>query len=335
MAQSVVLIPGDGIGPEVADAARRILSSVADLDWVVVEAGEECARLHGTPVPPTVFDAVRQAGVALKGPLTNPLSGAYGSPTATIRRGLDLWVNVRLARSFAGAPTKFPGVNIALIRDTVEGLSNGVQQRLNAAAAIGITTTTRAVSERLARFAFEYARRQGRKRVTLAHRATVYKLTDGLLLDATSSVAQQFPDIEFDQMLLDHTCLQLVRAPETFDVLLSGHGDGGILADLCAGLAGSVGLMCGAIYGDDLAVFEAAHGSAPRRAGQNVANPTGLILSGAMLLDHVGEREAARRLTQAVKECIAAGECTTYDIGGSASTSEFAEAVVARLQSTR
>jgi isocitrate dehydrogenase (NAD+) len=283
-------------------------------------------------VPETALQQLRELRVILKGPLVNPVGGGYPSPTGTIRRALDLWVSVRLARTFAGAPTKYPGIDLVLIRDTTEGLHNGVEQQLGPDAAMGVSYNTRATSARMAQFAFEYARTHGRQRVTLVHLASVKKLTDGLRLQEARRVAEQFADIEFDDMLTDHACMQLVRAPEAFDVVLSGHAEGGLIADLCAGLIGSVGLMPGAIYGDGLAMFEAAHGTAPRRAAQNVANPTASILAAAMLLNYVGEPQAGERVSRAVLDTIAAGEHVTYDLGGTASTSEMADDVIARLR---
>lgn len=333
MTRTVTLIPGDGIGPEITTAACRVVdASGVAIEWEAVEAGEVPAQRTGTPVPDEVYASIRRNGVALKGPLTNPVGGGYSSPTATIRRALGLWVNVRRARTFEGVPSPFSGVDIAIVRDTTEGLHNGVEQRVGPDAAVAIKHVTRSTSERIARFAFEYALRSKRSRVTLVHIATVQKLTDGLMLEATAQVASNFSNVTFEDMLIDRACMELVRSPQAFDVLLAGHMHGGMLGDLCAGLVGGPGLLAGGIYGEGLAVFEAGHGSAPRRAGENRVNPTAMLLSAAMLLDHLDQNAAAERIRRGIAHVIKKAEHVTYDLGGGASTSGMADAVIRAME---
>lgn len=329
----VVFVPGDGIGPEVTWAARRALDATGvAIDWIEAEAGEEAARTHGTPLPEETLRLVGEVGLALKGPMANPIGRGYESPNIGLRAAADLYANVRIAQTYEGAPTRFDDVHITVIREITEDIYNGARQMVGPDAAIGIKFVTRAGAERIARFAFDYAVRNGLHRVTIAHKAATLKPTDGLFLDAARSVAAEYPSIECDDHLIDALAMHLVRRPEEFDVLLAPFQYGDILADLCAGLAGGLGLVPGASFGERAAFFEAAHGSAPKYAGLDKVNPTALILCGALLLDHIDERDAASRVRQAIRDVIAAGEATTYDLGGTATTTAMTDAIVSRLE---
>jgi len=329
----VAIVPGDGIGPEVVGAARYVLDATGvDLDWVEGEAGEDAAAASGAPLPPETLRLVTDVGVVLKGPMANPIGKGYESPNIGLRAAADLYANVRIAQSFEGAPTPFPGLNVVVVREITEDIYNGARQMVGPDAAIGIKFVTRAASERIARFAFEYAMSQGRTKVTITHKAATLKQTDGLFLEAARSVAGDYPSIECDDYLIDALTMMLVRRPQQFDVILASFQYGDILADLCAGLAGGLGLVPGASFGDRAAFFEAAHGSAPKHAGQDKVNPTALILSGALLLDHIGETDAASRVRRATEAVIAEGRVTTYDLGGSATTTAMAEAIAKKLE---
>lgn len=329
----VTLIPGDGIGPEVAEAARRVLeASGAKIEWVRVEAGEAMLERYGTPLPDSVLEAIRETKVALKGPITTPVGEGFRSVNVQLRQALDLYANVRPARSYEGIPSRYSGVDIVIFRENTEDLYAGIEHRIGDWAAESIKIITRQASERIARAAFQYARREGRKKVTIGHKANIMKFTDGLFLETARAVAAEYPEITCDDVIVDALCMRLVMKPEQFDVLLLPNLYGDIISDLCAGLVGGLGVAPGANIGDEMAVFEAVHGSAPKLAGQNKVNPTAMILSGAMLLRHLGEAEAARRVEEAVRRVLAAREHVTYDLGGTATTSEVADAVIAALE---
>ncbi|MDI3280630.1 MAG: isocitrate/isopropylmalate dehydrogenase family protein [Bacillota bacterium] len=329
----VTLIPGDGIGPEVAEAARRVLdASGAEIEWIRVEAGEAMLERYGTPLPDSVLEAIRETKVALKGPITTPVGEGFRSVNVQLRQALDLYANVRPARSFEGIPSRYSGVDIVIFRENTEDLYAGIEHRIGDWAAESIKLITRQASERIARAAFQYARREGRRKVTIGHKANIMKFTDGLFLETARAVAAEYPDITCDDVIVDALCMRLVMKPEQFDLLLLPNLYGDIISDLCAGLVGGLGVAPGANIGDEMAVFEAVHGSAPKLAGQNKVNPTAMILSGAMLLRHLGEAEAARRVEEAVRRVLAARERVTYDLGGTATTSEMADAVIAALE---
>lgn len=336
-AHRVTLLPGDGIGPEVIDATMEVLdASGARVEWEIFQVGERAVREVGDPLPDVVLDSVRRNGVALKGPVTTPRGAGYRSVNISLRCALGLYGQVRLCRSFPGVPSEHPGIDVAVVRETTEDLYAGVElppgspraneliDRLAAdgtvvprGAGISIKYTSEQAVRAVARFAFEWARRNGRKRITVVHKATVMRATDGVFLAAVRDVATEFPDVEVDDCLVDLAAAHLVRCPERFDVILTSNLYGDILSDLAAGLVGSVGLVPGGNYGDGLAMFEAAHGSAPRHAGRDRANPVAAILTGALMLRHLGEEEAARRIEQAVARVIADGRQVTYDIARS------------------
>jgi isocitrate dehydrogenase (NAD+) len=329
---TVLQIPGDGIGPEVTGAARRVIDATGvRMNWLVAEAGEHVFAQTGRTIPDSTLRLVREVGVVLKGPMANPIAHGYDSPNIALRVAAGLFVNVRLAQSFKGARTHYPTANLVVIRDVTEDIYRGPAQFVGPDAAIAVKFVTRAATHRVARFAFDHARRHGRRRITVAHKAATLKETDGLFLESVREVGPEYPDITLDDCLIDALAMHLVRDPERFDILLAPNQYGDILADLCAGLIGGLGLAPGASFGENAAMFEAAHGSAPKYAGRNVVNPTALILSGALMLDHLQEAEAADRIRGAVSAVLAEGAHTTYDLGGTAGTSEMTDAVIAAL----
>lgn len=332
MTSIVLCIPGDGIGPEVTTAARRVIDATGvDIEWVEAAAGEAVFRETGAAISVHTLDLVRQIGVVLKGPMANPIGSGYPSPNIELRKAAGVYVNVRLATVIPGVPTPFAAADLAVIRDVTEDVYCGAAQRVGADAAIAVKFVTRAACHRLALFAFEYARSHGRTTVTIAHKASTLKETDGLFLDAVRDVGQQFTDVILDDELVDALAMRLVRDPSRFEVLLAPFQYGDILADLCAGIVGGLGVVPGASFGPGTAMFEAAHGSAPKYARRNVVNPTALILSGAMLLDHLGASTAGDRVRAATAAVIHRGESTTYDLGGPAGTSEMTDAVIAAM----
>ncbi len=332
MAHKVTLIPGDGIGPEVALAARRVVdASGAGIEWHVVEAGESQMAEFGTPLPQRVLDSVRADGVALKGPITTPVGCGFRSVNVALRKEFGLYANVRPARSFPGVASRYENVDLVVVRENTEDLYAGIEHMIGSDAAESIKLITRAGSERIARYAFDYAVRNGRRKVTCVHKANIMKCTDGLFLEVCRGVAAEYPQIEFEDRIVYACCMQLVQHPETFDVLVLPNLYGDIVSDLCAGLVGGLGLAPSANIGGQAAIFEAVHGSAPRHAGKNDANPTALILSAVMMLRHLGESAAADRIGSSVLALLAGGSSVTADLGGSLGTSEFADAVIAGM----
>ena len=334
MAHRVTLIPGDGIGPELAEATRRVLdASGLAFEWEVVEAGEACIAQYGTPLPENVLDSIRRNGIALKGPITTPVGVGFRSVNVTLRQKLGLYANVRPARSIKGLQTRYEDVDLVIVRENTEDLYAGIEHMVGPDAAESIKIITRAASERIARYAFEYAVANLRHKVTAVHKANIMKLSDGLFLESCRRVAADYEGrIEFDDRIVDNTCMQLVQNPGQFDVLVLPNLYGDIVSDLCAGLVGGLGVAPGANIGEDGAVFEPVHGSAPKYAGQNRANPTAMILSGVLMLRHLGHVDAAERVETAVRDVIAEGSTVTHDLGGSAGTREFADAIVGRLE---
>ncbi|NHM28301.1 isocitrate dehydrogenase (NAD(+)) [Desulfofundulus sp. TPOSR] len=333
MAHKVTLIPGDGVGPEIAQAARRVIdASGANIEWEVVEAGEALIPQYGTPLPGYVLDSIRRNRVALKGPITTPVGGGFRSVNVTLRQELNLYANVRPARTLPGIVTRYQNVDLVVVRENTEDLYAGIEHRVGTDAAESIKIITRQASERIARFAFELARKQGRKKVTAVHKANIMKLTDGLFLECARKVAREYPDIVFEDMIVDAMCMKLVQAPENYDVLVLPNLYGDIVSDLCAGLVGGLGVAPGANIGHEVAVFEPVHGSAPKHAGKNRINPLAMILSGIMMLQHLGEDEAANRIYEAVLAVLREGKALTYDLGGSAGTSDMADAIISKMQ---
>jgi isocitrate dehydrogenase (NAD+) len=333
MSYAVTLIPGDGIGPELADAAREVLGATGiGFDWDVQEAGEATIASEGTPLPDRVIESIRTNGVALKGPITTPVGSGFRSVNVGLRQALELYANVRPARTMKGVETRYEGVDLIIVRENTEDLYAGIEHRVGPDAAESIKIITRAASQRIARYAFEYAVRNGRRKVTAVHKANIMKLSDGLFLESAQQVAAEYAGrVEFEDRIVDNMCMQLVQKPELYDVLVLPNLYGDIVSDLAAGLVGGLGVAPGANIGETAAVFEPVHGSAPKYAGQNRANPTALILSGALMLRHLGETEAADTVESATREVIAEGTTVTHDLGGTAGTREFAEAVAARV----
>jgi isocitrate dehydrogenase (NAD+) len=335
MAHRVTLIPGDGIGPELAEATRRVLEATGvPFEWEYQDAGEAMIAEHGTPLPDAVLESIKRNKVALKGPITTPVGGGFRSANVTLRQVLGLYANLRPARSIQGLETRYEDVDLVIVRENTEDLYAGIEHMVGPDAAESIKIITRAASERIARFAFDYAVANGRRKVTAVHKANIMKLSDGLFLESCRTVAAQYEGrVEFEDRIVDNMCMQLVQKPDLYDVLVLPNLYGDIVSDLCAGLVGGLGVAPGANIGTEAAVFEPVHGSAPKYAGQNKANPTALILSGVLMLRHLGEQAAAERVEDALRAIIAEGRRTTYDLGGEAGTSEFADAIIERLGS--
>jgi len=330
----VTLIPGDGIGPELADAGREVLEATGiGFEWDVQSAGEAAIASEGTPLPERVIESIRRNGVALKGPITTPVGGGFRSVNVALRQALELYANLRPARSMKGVESRFTDVDLVIVRENTEDLYAGIEHRVGPDAAESIKIITRAASQRIARYAFDYAIRNGRRKVTAVHKANIMKLSDGLFLESCQQVAAEYAGrIEFEDRIVDNMCMQLVQKPQLYDVLVLPNLYGDIVSDLAAGLVGGLGVAPGANIGEKAAVFEPVHGSAPKYAGQNKANPTALILSGALMLRHLGETDAAYAVETAVRGVIADGTTLTYDLGGSAGTREFAAAVAGRIR---
>ena len=333
MSYNVTLIPGDGIGPELAEATRRVLdASGVAFNWEVQNAGEGVMAQYGTPLPEHVLESIRRNKVALKGPITTPVGAGFRSVNVTLRQVLGLYANLRPARSIQGLKTRYDDVDLVIVRENTEDLYAGIEHKVGRDAAESIKIITREASERIARFAFEYAVNNGRRKVTAVHKANIMKLSDGLFLESCAHVAKDYEGkIEFEDRIVDNMCMQLVQKPELYDVMVLPNLYGDIVSDLCAGLVGGLGVAPGANIGTEASVFEPVHGSAPKYAGLNKANPTALLLSGVLMLRHLGEQDAAVRVENAVRDVIAEGKHTTYDLGGDAGTSQFADAIIARI----
>src|SRR6188472_1005227 len=316
MAYRVTLIPGDGIGPELAEATRRVLdASGVDFDWEVVEAGEATIAAHGTPLPEAVLESIRRNKVAIKGPITTPVGEGFRSVNVTLRQVLGLYANLRPARSIKGLETRYDDVDLVIVRENTEDLYAGIEHMVGRDAAESIKIITREASERIARFAFEYAVANGRHKVTAVHKANIMKLSDGLFLESCRTIAAEYEGrIEFEDRIVDNMCMQLVQKPELYDVLVLPNLYGDIVSDLAAGLVGGLGVAPGANIGTDAALFEPIHGSAPKYAGQNKVNPMAMILSGVMMLHYLGEHTVADRLERILDETIAEGQYVTYDL---------------------
>ena len=306
-------------------------ASGAKIEWHVAEAGAAQMEICGTPLPQATIDSVRADGLALKGPITTPVGSGFRSVNVALRKEFDLYANVRPARTFEGVKGRYDNVDIVTVRENTEDLYAGIEHMVGADAAESIKLITRKGSDRIVRYAFDYAVKNGRKKVTCVHKANIMKCTDGLFLDVARGVAAEYPQIEFEDKIVDATCMQLVQKPEEFDVMVLPNLYGDIVSDLCAGLVGGLGLAPSANIGRDCAIFEAVHGSAPKHAGLNDANPTALILSAVMLLRHIGETAAADRIENAVLALIKDGRETTRDLGGGLGTQEFADAIIRKM----
>ncbi len=318
------LIPGDGIGPEITDAAVKIIETAGvSIDWEIEQAGLCIMDEYGTPLPDRVIDSIKKNKYCLKGPITTPVGSGFRSVNVALRKKLNLYANLRPAISFKGIESRYENIDIVVVRENTEGLYAGIEHMVGNQAAETIKIITAEASTKIARFAFEYAEQEGRKKVTAIHKANIMKISDGLFLECVKSVAKEFPRIKYEEMIVDNTCMQLVKYPEQFDVLLCPNFYGDIISDLCAGLVGGLGVVPGANIGTDEAVFEAVHGSAPDIAGKNISNPTAIILSAAGMLKHMGELEKGQKIIEAVKATFIEGECLTPDLGGKATTEDF------------
>jgi isocitrate dehydrogenase (NAD+) len=336
MAHRITLIPGDGIGPEITEAAIRVLEKTGvDFEWEAHEAGIRAYEKTGNPLPPALLDSIRKNKVGLKGPLTTLVGEGFQSANVTLRKELDLYANLRPVRSIEGVKSRYEDINLVIVRENTEDLYSGIEHIIMPGVTQGMKVITSYASIRIARFAFEYAKKRGRKKVTAVHKANIMKLTDGLFLESARQVAAEYPEIQFDHKIVDNLAMQLVLNPNQFEVLLLSNLYGDIISDLCAGLVGGLGLVPGANIGDEFAVFEAVHGSAPDIAGKGIANPTALLFSGVLMLRHLGENDAADRVLKAIFAVLKRGEVRTPDLGGKSSTMEYAEALVKELETVR
>jgi isocitrate dehydrogenase (NAD+) len=332
LAHAVSLIPGDGIGPEVSDATRRILAEAGvEIEWHELEAGAATIEQYGTQLPDYVLDCIRKDRVALKGPLTTPIGTGFASANVSLRKKLDLYACLRPARTLPGVQTPFGNIDLVVVRENTEGLYSGIEHEVVPGVVESLKVTTERACRRISEWAFDYARQMKRTRITSVHKANIMKMTDGLFLRCAREVSDRYPDVQYNEMIVDATCMWLVRDPQRFDVLLCENLYGDIVSDLTAGLVGGLGVVPGANIGDSVALFEAVHGSAPDIAGLGLANPVAMTLSGCLMLDHIGEREAAERIRSAINAVMEKGEHITRDLGGTAGTQEFTDAVVGAL----
>src|SRR5205809_2303574 len=332
MTHKITLIPGDGIGPEVTEAVLRVLAATGvSIEWERHQAGVLSFERTGQPLPVELIDSIRRNKVALKGPVTTPIGTGFASVNVGLRKALDLYANLRPVQNLPGVASRFAGVDLVIVRENTEDLYAGLEHEVVPGVVESLKIITARASTRIAEFAFAHARRHGRKRVTAIHKANIMKMSDGLFLDSARAVAQQHREIVYDERIVDAACMHLVMNPSQFDVLLLPNLYGDIVSDLCAGLVGGLGVVGAANLGTNMAVFEAVHGSAPDIAGKNVANPTALLLSAVLMLRHIGETAAAERIMRALSRVLADGQVRTRDLGGSASTTEFADAVSRQL----
>jgi isocitrate dehydrogenase (NAD+) len=329
----ITLIPGDGIGPEVSSAVVRILERAGlDVEWDPFPAGVQALERYSTTLPQELLDSIRRTKVALKGPVTTPVGGGFTSVNVGLRKALDLFANLRPVSNIPSIPSRYRNVDLVIVRENTEDLYSGLEHEVVPGVVESLKIITEEASTRIARFAFEHARRHGRQRVTAVHKANIMKLGDGLFLSSVKKVAAEYPDIRFDDRIVDAACMHLVINPMQFDVLLLPNLYGDIVSDLCAGLVGGLGVVPGANLGHEMAVFEAVHGSAPDIAGKGIANPTALLLSAVLMLQHLGERAIADRVRHALTAVLVEGRVRTRDLGGTASTVEFADAIGRQLE---
>jgi isocitrate dehydrogenase (NAD+) len=333
MTHTVTLIPGDGIGPEVTEAVLRILHVAGvSIEWDRHEAGVLAFERHRTALPVELLDSVKRTKIALKGPVTTPIGEGFTSVNVGLRKALDLYANLRPVWSLPGVPSRFSGIDLVIVRENTEDLYSGLEHEVVPGVVESLKIISERASRRIAEFAFRYARERRRRKVTSVHKANIMKLGDGLFVRTVREVARQFPDIEYDERIVDAACMHLVMRPEKFDMLVLPNLYGDIVSDLCAGLVGGLGVVPGANLGIDAAVFEAVHGSAPDIAGKNLANPTALLLSAVLMLDHLEEADAAGRVRRGLERVLSEGKVRTQDLGGSASTTDFTSAVCRAIE---
>jgi isocitrate dehydrogenase (NAD+) len=332
MTHAITLIPGDGIGPEVTESVVRIFKAASlNIAWDRHDAGVIAFEKTGDTLPAALLDSIKHTKVALKGPVTTPIGQGFTSVNVGLRKALDLYANLRPVKNLPGVKSRYADVNLVIVRENTEDLYAGLEHQVVPGVVESLKIITEKASTNIARFAFEHARRYGRTRVTAIHKANIMKLGDGLFLDSTRRVANEYGDITYDERIVDAACMQLVMKPESFDILLLPNLYGDIVSDLCAGLVGGLGVVPGANFGRDIAVFEAVHGSAPDIAHKNLANPTALLMSGLMMLDHIGERETSQRIWKALTAVLTEGTTRTRDLGGESSTTDFTEAICRAL----
>jgi len=333
MAHDITFIPGDGIGPEISKAMRRVVDSTGvDINWEDVEAGADVMDKYGTPLPEHVLESIRKNKVAIKGPITTPIGSGFRSVNVGLRKELNLYACFRPCLSLKGVQSNYSDIDLVLVRENTEDLYAGIEREIDADHAESIKPISREASERICKFAFDYARAENRKKVTAVHKANIMKFTDGLFSRSCQDVAESYKDIEFEERLVDNMCMQLVQRPLEYDVIVTENLYGDILSDLCAGLIGGLGVAPGANIGDEMAVFEPTHGSAPKYAGKNKVNPSALILSSVLMLKHLGERKEAEKVFNATAAVIEEGKSVTYDLGGNAGTAEMADAIIEKIQ---
>jgi isocitrate dehydrogenase (NAD+) len=334
MARTITLIPGDGIGPEVTEAVVRIFTAAAlDIEWERYDAGVTAFKRYKQSLPVELLDSIKRNNVALKGPVTTPIAEGITSVNVGLRKSLSLYANLRPVRNLPGVESRFGNVDLVIVRENTEDLYSGLEHEVVPGVVESLKIITEKASTRIARFAFEYVKANGRQRVTAIHKANIMKLGDGLFLDSVRKVSREHIDVTYDERIVDAVCMQLVMYPEKFDVLVLPNLYGDIVSDLCAGLVGGLGVVPGANIGTDGAVFEAVHGSAPDIANKNLANPTALLLSALMMLDYIDERQASQRIRAALDQVLTAGEIRTRDLGGTATTTEFTDAICKAIES--
>src|SRR4030095_14059493 len=333
MKHTITLIPGDGIGPEVASNVVRIVeASGVDIKWETFFAGAQALEKFGTTLPEDLLESIKRNKAALRGRIPTPIGKGFTSVNVGLRKALDLYANLRPVRALPNVPCRYPELNLVIVRENTESLYAGIEHVVVPGGVESIKIITEKASTRVSRFAFEFARKEGRKKITAIHKANIMKLSDGLFLECFYNVAQSYPEIEAADKIVDNACMQLVMRPEQFDVMLMENLYGDILSDLCAGLVGGLGLVPGANIGEQGAVFEAVHGSAPDIAGQGIANPTALLQSGILMLRHIGDRESADRTENALLKFFEEGAVRTRDIGGTANTAQFADAIIQQMR---
>ena len=332
MKHKITLIPGDGIGPEVTAATLKVIEAAGlEVEWETINAGADAFEKHGKYLPDELMDSIQRTRVAIKGPITTPIGKGFSSINVALRKALTLYANFRPIKNLPGVKTRFDNVDIIVVRENTEDLYSGLEHVVVPGVVESLKIITAEASTRIARFAFDYARKHGRKKIAAIHKANIMKLSDGLFLECVRNIAQLYPEIVYEEMIVDNTCMQMVLDPQQFDVMLLENLYGDIVSDLGAGLVGGLGLVPGANLGDSCAIFEPVHGSAPKIAGKNMANPTAMLLSAVLMFQHLGETEKAALIASAVEKVYASGKLRTADLGGDSSTSQFTDAVVQHI----
>jgi isocitrate dehydrogenase (NAD+) len=335
MAYKITLIPGDGIGPEVTGAAVRVLEATGvKFDWESYEAGAEAYEKYGEYIPKELIESIERTHVGLKGPVTTPIGGGFASINVALRKRFELYANFRPIRNLPHIPTRYPDVDLIILRENTEGLYSGIEHEVVPGVVESLKIITEKASTRIARFAFEWARKNKRKKIHAIHKANIMKMSDGLFIRCSRNISKEYPEITYGEHIVDNTCMQLVMNPYQYDMLLLENLYGDIISDLCAAFVGGLGLVPGANFGDECSIFEAVHGSAPDIAGKDMANPTAVIRSALLMLRHIGEHEAATKIRNALEKVYRIHDKLTRDVGGKAGTSEFADSVIEAMESS-